>query len=282
MKEIGGRSVLVTGAASGIGRATAVEFAREGADPLILNDINQEGLEKTAETIRQMGRRVVVLPADVSDYDAVKEMTEKALDESGAIDILVNVAGTAIVARFEDMTMEEWRKVIGVDLLGALHTVHCLYPSMLAKGSGHIVNVASVAGLAALHPYNESYYMCKFGVVGFSEGLMLEASAQGINVTCVCPGGVKTAIYDDSPFKGFNEEARQKIKNLMLRTGQEPEDTARDIVVGVKRNRFLVITTPAAKGMYFFRRHFPYLWFPVFKAVARSFIKFLERYRSPD
>lgn len=279
MKDVQGKSVLVTGAASGIGRATAIEFAFEGADPVVLNDINLEGLRETAATIHGMGRRAIVMPADVSDYNAVKEMTEKALDEAGAIDILVNVAGTAIIARFEDMTMEEWRKVIGVDLLGALHTVHCLYPRMLARGSGHIVNVASLAGLAALHPYNESYYMCKFGVVGFSEGLMLEASAQGIDVTCVCPGGVKTPIYDDSPFKGFNEEARRKVKDFMLRTGQEPEDTARDIVDGVKRNRFLVVTTPAAKGMYFFRRHFPLLWFPLLRAVARQFVKYLDRYR---
>jgi len=280
MKEIRGRSVLVTGAAGGIGKATAIEFAREGADPLILNDINKVGLEDTADKAAAYGGRVVVLPADVSDYDAVKEMVEKALDEAGAIDILVNVAGTAIIAKLEEMTIDEWRHVLGVDLFGALHTVHCLYPHMLERGSGHIVNIASVAGLVALHPYNTPYYLSKFGIVGFSEGLMLEASTRGIGVTCICPGGVKTAIYDDSPFKGFSEEAREKAKEFLLSTAEEPEDTARTIVSAVKSNKFLVVTTPVAKAVYFVRRHFPLLWFPLTKAISRWFVKNFDKYRT--
>lgn len=280
MQDLRNKAVLITGAASGIGRATALEFARRGAGPLILDDINEEGLEDTASLVKGLGREALAFTADVSDYDAVEEMVKKSLYEAGSIDVLVNVAGTAIIASLEDMTIEEWRKVLGVDLLGALHTVHCIYPYMLERGKGHIVNVASVAGLLALHPYNAPYYMSKFGTVGFTEALMLEASVHGIDVTCICPGGVKTPIYDDSPFKGFNQEAREKVKKLMLASAEEPEDTARAIVDAVQDNRYLVVTTPVARAVYFIRRHFSFAWFPLMRAVARRFVDSFEKYRT--
>jgi NAD(P)-dependent dehydrogenase (short-subunit alcohol dehydrogenase family) len=216
----------------------------------------------------------------VSDYDAVREMIRKALDKAGKVDILVNVAGTAIIAPLEEMTMEEWKKVVGVDLFGALHTVHCLYPHMLRRGSGHIVNVASVAGLLALHPYNAPYYLSKFGTAGFTEALMLEASTRGIGVTCICPGGVRTPIFDDSTFKGFSEEARAKAKKFLLASAEEPEDTARAIVDAVKRNRYLVVTTSVAKDGYFIRRHFSFAWFPLMRAVSRWFVNSFEKCRT--
>jgi NAD(P)-dependent dehydrogenase (short-subunit alcohol dehydrogenase family) len=280
MQDLKDKAVLITGAASGIGRATALEFAREGADPLIVSDINVKGLEETAARIEEMGRRPVVLPCDVSDYDAVQGMIERALGEAGGIDVLVNVAGTAIISPLEQMTMEEWKHVVGVDLFGSLHTVHCIYPHMLKRESGHIVNIASVAGLLALHPYNAPYYLSKFGTVGFTEALMLEASTHGIGVTCICPGGVKTPIYDDSPFKGFDEEVREKVKKLMLASGEEPEDTARAIVDAVRKNKYLVVTTPAARAGYFIRRHFSFAWYPLMRAVSRRFVSGLEKYRT--
>ena len=279
MRDLKDATVLVTGAASGIGRATAIEFARQGATLLILNDINKQGLDETVAQIEGLGRRAVALKADVSDYNAVKEMTEKALGETGGIDILVNVAGNALVAPLERMTMDDWRGVLGVDLFGALNTVHCLYPHMLKRGCGHIVNVASVAGLFALHPYNAPYYVSKFAVVGFSEALMLEALLHGIHVTCICPGGVKTPIYDTALFNGFDEDARKKVKNMLLASAEEPEDTARAIVNAVKKKRFLVVTTSVAKTAYFLRRHFPVVWFPLMRAVARRFAKDFDKYK---
>lgn len=280
MRDVKGTTVLVTGSASGIGRATAIEFARAGAATLILNDINRRGLEETAGSIERLGCQAIPLPADVSDFYAVKEMMEKALSKTGNIDILINVAGKAIIAPLERIDIDEWRQVLGVDLFGALHTVHCLYPHMMKRGSGHIVNVASVAGLFALPPYNAPYYVSKFGVVGFSEALMLEGSLHGINVTCICPGGVKTPIYDTSPFKGFAEEARKKAKSLLLASAEEPEDTARAIVNAVTSNKYLVVTTSLAKSAYFLRRHFSKVWFPLMRKVAHKFAKDFDRYRT--
>ncbi|MGD0274760.1 MAG: SDR family NAD(P)-dependent oxidoreductase [Syntrophales bacterium] len=280
MQDLKGTTVLVTGSASGIGRATAIEFARAGAATLILNDINRRGLEETAGSIERLGCQAIQLPADVSDFDAVKEMMESALSKTGNIDILINVAGKAIIAPLEKIDIDEWRQVLGVDLFCALHTVHCLYPHMMKRGSGHIVNVASVAGLFALHPYNAPYYVSKFGVVGFSEALMLEGSLHGINVTCVCPGGVKTPIYDTSPFKGFTEEARKKAKSMLLASAEEPEDTARAIVNAVTSNKYLVVTTSLAKSAYFLRRHFSLGWFPLMRKVARRFARDFDKYRT--
>ena len=280
MQEIKGKNVFVTGAASGIGRATAIEFARSGVAMLLLNDINRNGLQDTAALIEKFGCKVIQFPADISDFKAVKEMMEKALNEAGRIDILANIAGTALISPLENMEMDEWVKVLGIDLYGVLHTVHCLYPHMKKRGSGHIVNIASVAGLLALHPYNAPYYVSKFGVVGFSEALMLEGYPNGINVTCICPGGVKTAIYDTSPIKGFTEEARTKTKSILLSAFcEEPEDKAKTIINAVLKNKFLVVTTTPAKIIYFIKRHCSVIWYPLMRMLARKFTKDFDQYR---
>jgi len=282
MQDLRDKAVLITGAASGIGRATALEFAREGADPLILNDINAEGLEATAALLRDLDREAVGLPADVSDFGAVREMVETALDRVGRIDVLVNVAGTAVAAPLELLDISDWRKVLGVNLFGMLHTVNLVYPHMLERGSGHIANVASLAGLMVFHQYNAPYNVSKYGAVGFSEELMMEASVHGIGVTCVCPGGVKTPIYDTAVFRGFNEGAREELKKLLLASGEEPEDTARALVKAVKQNRFLVVTTPVAKGAYFLKRHLSFVWYPFMRMVARLVAKHFGRYRTQE
>jgi NAD(P)-dependent dehydrogenase (short-subunit alcohol dehydrogenase family) len=279
MQDLRDKVILITGAASGIGRATAREFAVEGAGPLILCDIDTEGLEETAAMVERMGRSALVLPADVSNFEAVKKMVETALEQAGRIDVLVNVAGIGIGGPLEVLTMEDWRKVLGVNLFGMLHTVNLLYPHMLERGSGHIVNIASGAGLVAPSPYNSPYNTSKFGAVGFSESLMLEAGTQGIGVTCICPGVVKTPIYETSPMKGFTEEMKEKLP-VILFAGEKPKDTARSIVKAVKRNRFLVVTTFFMKAMVILKWYFSFIWFPMNRMISRGLVKYLARYRT--
>jgi NAD(P)-dependent dehydrogenase (short-subunit alcohol dehydrogenase family) len=280
MKDLRDKAVLITGAASGIGRATAVEFAREGAGPLILTDIDEEGLLETASRVQGLGREAVVLPADVSDYRAVAEMIGAALEKTGRIDVLVNVAGIGIVGPVEVLEMEDWRKVMGVDLFGVLHTVSLVYPHMLERGSGHIVNVSSGAGLLVPTPYNAPYNTSKFAVVGLSESLLYEARAHGIGVTCVCPGMVRTPIYETSRLKGLADEMKRELDGLMA-TAEEPEDTAHALVKAVKEDRFLVVTTFFWKSIYFMRRHLSFLWFPMMRFASRRLISHLERFRIP-
>ena len=278
MKDLRDKAVLITGAASGIGRATAVEFAREGAGPLILTDIDEEGLRETASMVRSLGREAVVLPADVSDFGAVGEMIATALERAGRIDILVNVAGIGIVGPVEVLEMDDWNKVMGVDLFGVLHTVNLVYPHMLERGSGHIVNVSSGAGLVVPTPYNAPYNTSKFAVVGLSESLLYEARAYGIGVTCVCPGLVRTPIYETSRIKGLADEMKHELDRLMV-TAEEPEDTARALVAAVKKDRFLVVTTFFWKCLYFARKHLSFVWFPMMKFASRRLIRHLERFR---
>jgi NAD(P)-dependent dehydrogenase (short-subunit alcohol dehydrogenase family) len=124
MRDLRDKAVLITGAASGIGRAAALEFAREGADPIMLNDIDVEGLKATAALLEDLGCKATVLPADVSDFEAVKGMVETAFSEVGRIDVLVNVAGTAVAGPLELLDLSDWKKVLGVNLFGMLNTVN--------------------------------------------------------------------------------------------------------------------------------------------------------------
>ena len=281
MRDLHSKAVLVTGAASGIGKATAVAFAREAANPLIICDIDGEGLQSTALDIQAMGCEVTSYTVDVSEFNAIKEMVDQVLERVGRIDILVNVAGWGLLAPLEKLDIADWRGVLEVNLLGCIHTVHSIYPHMVKRGSGHIVNISSVAGLWADVPFMAPYITSKFAVTGFSEALLLEASVHGIGVSCICPGMVNTPAYDAGPVKGFRPEAKEMGKAL-FRIAEEPEDTANSIVDAVKRNKFLVVTTPFMKVNFFIRRHFKFIWYPSQKLWARWCSRTLEKYRVED
>ena len=256
VRDLRDKSVLVTGAASGIGRATAVAFAREGADPLLLNDVNGEGLSETVRMVESLGRNAMGLIADVSDFDSVKAMVGAILGLFGRIDILVNVAGIGTVAQFLEMDLEDWRETIDVNLWGNIHTVMAVFPHMAERKTGHIVNVSSVSGLWVDMLFVAPYITSKFWVVGLSQALLVEGSVYGIGVSCVCPGVVKTPIYETGRIKGFRADEVRGMTRYLFRIGEDPEDTARAIVEAVRRNRFIVVTTPLFRASYFLRRHF--------------------------
>lgn len=280
MRDLTGKAVLVTGAASGIGRATALAFAKEGADPLLLNDINEEGLALTAVEIEAMGRRAFVLPADVSDFAAVRDMVGAAIEQAGRIDVLANIAGVGTICPFELLELEDWKKTIDVNLWGCINTVFAVFPHMAAKKSGHIVNISSISGLWADMLYIAPYITSKFGVVGLSQALLAEGSLCGIRVSCVCPGVVRTPIYRTGEIRGFRPDIRDRTGDL-LRIGEEPENTAKTIVSCVKKNRFLVVTTPLGRFGYFIRRHFSSLM-PFFDRLwPRLIDRATARYRIP-
>ncbi len=279
MDDLSGKVALVTGAASGIGRATALAFAREGAGPLIICDVDGGGLAGAASEIEHIGSEALAFTTDVSDFGEVESMAREALGKIGRIDVLANVAGIGVMAPIEALDMDDWRAVMGVNLFGAIHTVQAVFPHMAERRSGHIVNVASTDGLFVPGIYGLPYFTSKFGLVGFTEGLMLEASLYDIGVSCVCPSVTKTPMFDTVPVKGFRPEVR-KLARLLWHVAGTPEDVAGAIVDAVKKDKFLVLTTSWAKAAYYRRRHSPSAWFRARKRSASRAARTLDKYRT--
>lgn len=278
MSEIKGKTAFITGAASGIGRAASLAMAQEGASSLVLLDINPQGLEQTAGEVEKLGTVVKTIVADVTDFDQVKKAVDEAIKSLGAIDFLMNIAGVASMAPIEEFDISDWERIINVDLWGPINTVNAVYPHMVERKSGHIINVASISGLWADQIFIAPYLTAKFGVVGLCEGLKAEAFLNGIKVTCICPGMVQTPIWEASPLKGFREDVRKLVRYFAL-LGEKPENTAATIIKAIKKDKYIQVTTPFQRIHYALRRHFPGL----FNRGARVFFRFmayvLEKYR---
>jgi NAD(P)-dependent dehydrogenase (short-subunit alcohol dehydrogenase family) len=191
--DLSGRVAVVTGAASGIGRETALALARRGAD-LAICDVDEAGLEETAEQIRQIGRRVLQSRIDVSSAEQMRGFAERTYAELGRVDVLVNNAGIAVAGFFVEVPLAEWDTILGIHLKGVVNGCYFFVPKMIEAGTGgHVVNVASMAGYVAI-PGMTAYATTKFGLVGFSESLRGELAEHGIGVTVVCPGVTNTPI----------------------------------------------------------------------------------------
>lgn len=260
------RRVFITGAASGLGRAAAVVFAREGAE-LLLADINHEGLLSAEEGVRKAGSTCDSYTLDVSDPEKVEETARRIEREHGRVDVLVNVAGVAVCADIADTTMEDWDWVIGVNLLGPAYTIRAFLPGMLANKSGHIVNVASLGGLIA-HNMVPAYSTTKFGLVGLSEALQQEVREANIGVTAFCPGLVSTPILGHMLFRGYSQQKVETGVGKILDSRflvMSPERTAELLVEAVKKNRPLVVTTVPGKFAYMIKRVSPRLMRAVMK-----------------
>ena len=247
MKNLEEKVVLVTGAAKGIGKATAIEFAKNGYK-LILADIYEEGLEQTAQEIKKLGNKVGYFKTDVSDPESVEKLVKNSLENMDKVDILVNIAGILIMAEMKECTLSDWKKIINVNLWGPIHTTHYLLPHMIKRGSGHIVNMSSGAGFFSL-PGTMIYGTSKYGVYGFSENLKIELADYGINVTVVGPSSVKTDMTQKLVSRGvfkFIDTTKQKA--------MEPEKVAKGIVKCVKKNKFIYLPGFVTKFMYALKR----------------------------
>jgi NAD(P)-dependent dehydrogenase (short-subunit alcohol dehydrogenase family) len=204
--SIRGLHVLVTGAASGIGRATALELARRGAS-ISLADIDEHGALEVASIARRTGATARAYAVDMAKPDGVRGLAVSVVRDGGPVDVLVNNAGVAVVAPFLRTTEEDWRWVEAVNLRGPIELTRALLPEMVRRGRGHVVMVASLAGLVGA-PGMVAYTTTKFALVGFAEALRLEAQPSGVGVTVVCPGFVRTNLakssrYDNSDFRRF-------------------------------------------------------------------------------
>ncbi|HUU03183.1 MAG TPA: SDR family NAD(P)-dependent oxidoreductase [Myxococcota bacterium] len=242
MKDLRDRVVVVTGAASGIGLATARAFARQGSR-VHLVDLNADRLKDAARgiTVALANAHVV----DCSDGQAVAGLADEIFSAEGRVDVLHNNAGVCCGGPACSIPLDDWRLSIDVNLWGVIHGVRAFVPRMIEAGGGHVINTASMAGLIGL-PFVAPYCASKFAVVGLSESLALELAAHNIQVTTVCPGAVRTNVLDGGRLE-LPGDWLGRIKSLVARHGADPEQVAAQIVDAVRAKRGML--TPAAGGM---------------------------------
>ncbi|MEU7203233.1 SDR family oxidoreductase [Streptomyces sp. NPDC045470] len=259
--RFGGQLVLVTGAASGIGRATAFAFAEAGAR-VVAVDRDAEGAARTADLARLVGApQAWAETVDVSDEAAMEKLADKVAAEYGTVDVLVNNAGIGLSGSFLSTTTEDWKKVLDVNLWGVIHGCRLFGRQMAERGQGgHIVNTASAA---AFQPSKilSAYGASKAAVLMLSESLRAELAGQGIGVTAICPGIVNTNITTTARFTGVSADEEKRRQAKVARAyglrNYPPEKVADAILRAVVRNEAVVPVTPEARGAHLMSRFAP-------------------------
>lgn len=250
MKHLQGKRALVTGAASGIGRAMALEFARQGTN-LLLADRDQAGMIRTAMEVRAIGVEVETFHYDAEQPQQIVALAEFAKSLADGIDILVNNAGVTYRGSTDRMTAEHWERMLAINLYAPIRLTHELLPHFLKRREVHVLNVCSVLGLVGM-PKVCAYNTAKFGLVGYTESLRSEYGVQGIGVTALCPGLVRTNLFSSSMSNGHERE-----KTPPRWTTTTPERVAKAGVRAVRKNRARVVMEPLARVMFAFKRFLP-------------------------
>jgi len=238
-----GMIAVVTGAASGIGRATALELARRGAD-LVVSDIHEERLADVVREAGALGGRVASARCDVRLDEEVAALREAALDTFGRVDLLVNSPGVSLLGAVENMPIEDWQWVLDVNLVGFVRTCQVFMKDMIERGSGYIVNVASVAGLYAYSYDAIPYVSSKFGCYGFTEGLAVYLKPRGIGVSVLCPGLVVTNLGENARIVGVEDPGEFLHFPPHMQRGISPEEVGTITCDGIQDERFLILTHP--------------------------------------
>jgi short-subunit dehydrogenase len=250
MKLLKGKRALLTGAASGIGRALALELARAGVH-LYLLDIDAVGLKSVVDECRSLGVIAVGRQCDLSQPAQIAGAVADLLARWKYIDLLVNNAGVAYYGPTEKMTAAQWDWLMGINLLAPLQITRELLPTLLARGAAHILNVCSISGIVAGGRFS-AYHTSKFGLVGFTEAMRAEYNRRGIGVTNLCPGPVSSNLYNRA-LSGRSKPVPNPPSWLCA----SPERVARRGVRGIKKNKRIVLVTPLARLLYWTKRISP-------------------------
>jgi NAD(P)-dependent dehydrogenase (short-subunit alcohol dehydrogenase family) len=242
--DLRGKTSVVTGGASGIGRSLVLRFAREGAS-VVLADVDASGMEAVAAEARGLGVKALTVRTDVSDLAQVETLAARAFEAFGAVHVLCNNAGVAAWGGLESASHRDWQWVLGVNLWGVIHGVEAFVPRMIARGEpAHIVNTASMAGLVAskgLGVYNTS----KYAVVGLSETLAKDLKPYRIGVSVLCPMGVETRIRDSErnrPAALRNDRADSGEPVELMGRYLAPDAVAEMVLAAIRTNELYVIT----------------------------------------
>ena len=259
VRSLRGRTAVVTGAASGIGRATALALARRGAD-LAICDIDETGLASAAGEIEALGVGVQTARVDVSSAEDMEAFAAAVHTRVEAVDLVMNNAGVAIGGPFLATSLEDWDWIVGINLRGVVLGCHYFVPPMVRRGrGGHVVNVSSAAGYTATSTL-AAYNATKYAVLGLSEALWDELEPQGIGVTAVCPGVIDTPITRSARLVGEMDkpEVREQMMSSYGRRGYTPERVAENILRAVQRDRLVAPISPEAWVLYYLKRFAPW------------------------
>jgi NAD(P)-dependent dehydrogenase (short-subunit alcohol dehydrogenase family) len=280
--SIESKVALVTGGASGIGRALGEELGAQGVD-VVLAD-RQVGLaEEVATAIRERGGRASAAELDVREFGEFERLAHATHERTGRIDLLFNNAGIAVAGEIRDYTLQDWEDVFAVNLRGVVHGIQAVYPLMIEQGFGHIVNTASMAGLVP-SPMTASYTTTKHAVVGLSKALRVEAKAYGVRVSVVCPGVIRTPILQGGEYGRLNlpvspQQSEERLERL------RPMDAnllAKKVLGAVSRNRAIIIFPRWWKLFWYLERISPALSARLGEFFVESARRDLREIQPPD
>jgi NAD(P)-dependent dehydrogenase (short-subunit alcohol dehydrogenase family) len=251
MRELRGKVAVVTGGASGIGSGICRALARKGSQ-VVVADLDGRKADALAGELRGQGARAIGLPVDVSDLASVQKLAEQVVAQLGGVDVLCNNAGVYIGGNIHELTADDWRWVMSVNLDGVFYGCKVFVPLILQRGTGHIVNTASVGGFLA-SAESAVYSASKFGVVAFSEALRGDLARKGVEVSILCPGPVRTALAkSDERRPGGLAQAGQHSEVLwdMIKDGIEPEQAGELVVRGIEGDVPYIFTHPEWKPVF--------------------------------
>lgn len=251
MRDISGKTVVLTGAASGIGRELAFHLADAGCH-LLLVDRDEDRLQQVADAALSRNVAVHTYACDLSQTEQVDATLDAMLQDVDVIDILVNNAGVAYYGPTQEMTQEQWDWLLSINLLAPIRITQRLLPHLLERPDAHIVNMCSISGLVAGGRF-AAYHTSKFGLVGYTEALRSEFGRCGLGVTAMCPGPVKTGLYQAAarPENGRDVPSPPSI------ICASPARVAALTIKAIRRNRRMVLVTPLAHGLFQAKRFMP-------------------------
>ncbi len=258
MKDFNDKLALVTGASSGIGQAIALELASYGASVVLLGT-NMQRLAETQKLCEDIGATAHIQQVNVADAKQMQAMAKTVINEIGIPDILVNNAGVVMSGLIHEVDPEDWERLIGINVMGVVYGCRYFLPAMIKRGQGgHIVNIASAAGLIG-QPGMSTYCATKHAVVGLSASMRYELSGNDIGVTTMCPGYVQTPIMDNLKLVGKLDtpKVREKVLGDMKRNQLTAEMVAKRTLKAIRKNEAFVTIGRDAKAAYLGKRYFP-------------------------
>lgn len=275
MKNFDGKVAVITGAASGIGRALAISLAKRNCK-LVLADKDIAGLQQTKETILLYDVECSSHELDVSDANAFNKLALEVINQYGAVDMLFNNAGVTLVDSVSAQSLEDFHWLMNINFWGVVHGVNAFLPYLKESNEAHIVNVSSLFGLLGL-PLQSAYNASKFAVRGYTESLKMEMAGSNVNVSCVHPGGIKTAITENSRVgdKALDIPKSQLIADFEKTSKTTAEQAAAEILSGIEKNHRRILVGGDAKLLDKIVRLFP----SSYEKVLGFEKKVVERYK---